>query len=253
MPALVALLAALLVVPQAHAGRRTFGERPLQQGMRGSDVRVLQDFLTRVGLRTAVDGHYGPATKRRVRSYERRASLAVDGAVSIPDAVDLRGRVERGETIHRPAVATAPVAAPAATTPGATATIGADGKAIAPAAAPEAVKAIIAAGNEIAGMPYKYGGGHGRWQDSGYDCSGSISYALHGAGLLKQALDSTGFMSWGDAGPGQWVTIFAHGGHAYMIVAGIRFDTSGRAGRGTRWTTDMRSSSGYTVRHPRGL
>ena len=108
-------------------------------------------------------------------------------------------------------------------------------------------------GNEIATKPYRYGGGHGRWRDSGYDCSGSVSFALHGAGLLDTPLDSTGFMSWGVPGKGQWVTNYANSGHSYMIVAGLRFDTSGRAEDGSRWHTDMRSARGYTVRHPAGL
>ncbi len=125
---------------------------------------------------------------------------------------------------------------------------------MAPANAPPEVKAIIAAGNEIYNKPYKYGGGHGKWKDSGYDCSGSISYALHGAGLLDTSMDSTGFMSWGSPGPGTWVTTYAHGGHAYMVVAGLRFDTSGASERGgTRWTEEMRSPKGFTVRHPVGL
>jgi len=145
-------------------------------------------------------------------------------------------------------------AAESAPAPTGKARIGADGKAIAPADAPLAVKQIIAAGNEIHSKPYKYGGGHARFpQDTGYDCSGSISYALHGANLLSRPLDSTGFMSWGLAGPGRWVTIYAHGGHAYMVVAGLRFDTSGRAQRNSRWTTDTRPQSGFTVRHPKGL
>ena len=112
------------------------------------------------------------------------------------------------------------------------AVVAANGLATAPAGAPPLVQAIIAAGNRIATKPYKYGGGHGKWADSGYDCSGSVSFALHGAGLLDEALDSTGFMSWGDAGPGQWVTIYAKGSHTYMVVAGLRFDTSGRARAG---------------------
>ena len=115
------------------------------------------------------------------------------------------------------------------------------------------VKEIIAAGNEIYDKPYKYGGGHGRWRDTGYDCSGSMSYALHGAGLLDTALDSTGFMSWGERGKGQWVTTYANSGHSYMVVAGLRFDTSGLDQDGSRWHTTMRSSTGYTVRHPSGL
>ncbi len=108
------------------------------------------------------------------------------------------------------------------------------------------------AANRIADKPYKYGGGHGRWEDSGYDCSGSVSYALHGAGLLSSALDSSGFMRWGAAGRGRWVTIYANAGHAYMVVAGWRFDTSALRG-GTRWTRQMRPSGGLVARHPPGL
>jgi cell wall-associated NlpC family hydrolase len=134
------------------------------------------------------------------------------------------------------------------------ATLNDDGTATAPADAPEEVKDIIAAGNKIYNKPYKYGGGHGKWKDSGYDCSGSVSYALHGAGLLKHALDSTGFESWASAGLGSWVTVYANSGHAYMVVAGLRFDTSGASSRGgSRWTDEERSSSGYVARHPAGL
>ena len=129
--------------------------------------------------------------------------------------------------------------------------LGDDGLATAPADAPPQVQAIIAAGNKIASKPYKYGGGHGKWEDSGYDCSGSLSYAFHGAGMLDEALDSTGFMSWGEAGKGQWVTIYAKGSHAYMVIAGLRFDTSGRSTQNTRWQTDMRSSLGLHGPSPR--
>ena len=112
---------------------------------------------------------------------------------------------------------------------------------------------MIAAGNRIHDKPYKYGGGHGTWNDSGYDCSGSMSYVYHAAGLLDEALDSTGFMRWGESGKGQWVTNYANSGHSYMVIAGLRFDTSGRSDDGSRWDAEMRSSSGYTVRHPAGL
>jgi cell wall-associated NlpC family hydrolase len=115
------------------------------------------------------------------------------------------------------------------------------------------VQAVIAAGNLIAEKPYIYGGGHGKWEDAGYDCSGSVSYALHGAGLLETAMASGGFMSWGEPGPGQWITIYANGGHVFMTVAGLRFDTSGRSRNGTRWQADARSGKGYTVVHPTGL
>jgi cell wall-associated NlpC family hydrolase len=242
--AFLALGSATVPVADAAAAKRSFGERVLKQGMRGRDVRVLQDFLTRTGLRTTVDGQFGRATAGRVRSWERRAERRVDGKVSRPDARVLRATVEASSV-------RAPTAAPAP--PVDKAVVGPDGLAIAPASAPPLVQAIIAAGNKIATKPYKYGGGHGRWEDSGYDCSGSLSYAFHGAGMLDTALDSTGFMSWGQAGKGEWVTVYAMGSHAYMVVAGLRFDTSGRASQGTRWQADMRSAAGYTVRHPEGL
>ena len=109
---------------------------------------------------------------------------------------------------------------------------------MAPADAPAAVKAVIAAGNRIATKPYKYGGGHARWEDSGYDCSGSVSYALHGGGLLSSSMPSGGFTSWGASGQGRWITIYANSGHMYMVVAGLRFDTSGASP--SRWQSDMR-------------
>jgi hypothetical protein len=102
-------------------------------------------------------------------------------------------------------------------------------------------------------MPYIYGGGHGKWEDRGYDCSGSVSYALHGGGLLEQSMPSGGFTNWGAAGAGQWVTIYANSGHMYMVVAGLRFDTSGAKQTGSRWQTEQRPARGYTVRHPEGL
>jgi peptidoglycan hydrolase CwlO-like protein len=131
--------------------------------------------------------------------------------------------------------------------------IDAGGMAQAPAGAPAAVKQVIAAGNAIAGLPYGYGGGHGSFRANAYDCSGSVSYALAAAGLLSSPLDSTGFESWGEAGPGRWITVYANAGHAFMVVAGWRFDTSSLAQDSTRWTRTMRSTSGFVARHPRGL
>jgi hypothetical protein len=153
---------------------------------------------------------------------------------------------------------TASTTAPASTTiptaPGvARATLGPDGKAIAPAGAPAPVVGLIAAGNAIASFPYKYGGGHGSFDDTAYDCSGSVSYALHGAGLLDWTLDSTGLGRFGEAGPGIWITIYANKSHTYLTVAGLRFDTSGRSKGGSRWQTAPRSNRGFKVRHPLGL
>jgi peptidoglycan hydrolase CwlO-like protein len=131
--------------------------------------------------------------------------------------------------------------------------IDAGGMAQAPADAPAAVKQVIAAGNAIAGLPYAYGGGHGSFRADAYDCSGSVSYALAAAGLLSSPLDSTGFESWGEAGPGQWITVYANAGHAFMVVAGWRFDTSSLSQDSTRWTRSMRGSAGFVARHPPGL
>jgi peptidoglycan hydrolase CwlO-like protein len=139
----------------------------------------------------------------------------------------------------------APVAAPS----GSQATLNSDGTANAPADAPQAVKDVIAAANQITNTPYVYGGGHGSFESSGYDCSGSVSFALHGGGFLDAPLDSTGFESWGDAGPGNWITVYANAGHAYMEVAGLRYDTSGAP---PRWQTDPPYPAGFVVRHPPG-
>jgi hypothetical protein len=146
-----------------------------------------------------------------------------------------------------------------------------NGQAIAPSDAPPAVASIIEAGNRIATLPYRYGGGHkADFRDTGYDCSGSVSYALHGGGLLTSPLDSSSFMTWGESGPGSWITIYTNPGHAYMVVAGLRFDTSmrtplaGTARRSSktgktvktltsRWSSTLRSGSGYKVRHPVGF
>jgi cell wall-associated NlpC family hydrolase len=127
-----------------------------------------------------------------------------------------------------------------------------DGTAVAPRDAPRAVKRVILAGNEIAKFPYKWGGGHGAWRDNGYDCSGSVSFALAGAGLLDRPLTSGLFSRWGDEGPGDWITIYANGGHVFMLVAGLRFDTSGQGRAGTRWQPAGRPAGGFAVRHPPG-
>jgi cell wall-associated NlpC family hydrolase len=122
-----------------------------------------------------------------------------------------------------------------------------------PPGAPAAVAQVIAAGNAIATLPYVWGGGHGSFHASGYDCSGSVSYALAAAGLLTSPLDSTGFESWGAPGPGKWITVYANAGHAFMVVAGWRFDTVALSEGGTRWSRTMASTAGFVARHPAGL
>jgi cell wall-associated NlpC family hydrolase len=224
-------------------------------GMFGHDVRVLQDFLSRVGVRTSVDGQYGRVTRRSVRRWQSKSSLRRNGRMSRRNEAILRGQVQSGQNVfdlQSGGGASAPAPAPAAPA-GAKAALGADGHAVAPASAPAAVKSLIAAANRIVGKPYRYGGGHGKWEDTGYDCSGSDSYALHGGGLLNRPMTSGEFESYGDAGPGAWITIYGSGGHSYLVVAGLRFDTGFHPPpSGPQWSTKMRPSDGYVARHPVG-
>ena len=156
------------------------------------------------------------------------------------------------------------------TVPGTKAKLLPDGSAAAPADAPQAVKEAIWAANRLQDKPYKYGGGHAKVEDSGYDCSGTVSYALIHAGLLNSPLPSGPFMRWGARGKGEWITVFAHGGHAYAVIAGLRLDTSSYSSsraarkrkrkviastleRGPRWRTTWRPARGFRKRHPVGL
>jgi hypothetical protein len=137
-----------------------------------------------------------------------------------------------------------------------------NGRLVAPASAPTRGKRVIAAANQIVEKPYVYGGGHrpfrGGRLDRGYDCSGSVSHALHGGRFLRSPLPSGALMSWGRSGPGTWITVYAHGGHAYLVVAGYRFDTSMHdadapgPGTGPRWSKSLRRSSAFVARHPSG-
>jgi hypothetical protein len=263
---LLMAVALVMPVPAALAKKRSFnlGERTLRQGDKGRDVRLLQRYLTRAGLHTDIDGVFGSGTKSSVRDFERAQRRQVDGTLSPDDAVVLKDVALNGGAVASAAATGGalpksqplpppPPPPPLLLGPGMVATVNPDGTATAPALAPPVIQAMIDAGNRIATKPYIYGGGHGKWDDAGYDCSGSVSYALHGAGLLDTAMPSGSFETWGDEGPGQWVTLYANGGHMYAVIAGLRFDTSGRASAGTRWQADMRSGKGYEVRHPPGL
>jgi peptidoglycan hydrolase-like protein with peptidoglycan-binding domain len=251
LPVLAAAALSLTLTAEAFSAR--YASRTLRMGASGSDVRALQEYLDDAGYETLADGEFGPATRRSLMSFETAEGTRADGAASRGEQ---RLVEERAATAALEAEAEAEAEAPEEPLEVASeeATLGEDGLAIAPASAPEEVKAIIAAGNEIATKPYKYGGGHGRgFDDRGYDCSGSVSYVLHAAGLLDTPLDSSGLMDWGERGRGQWITVRSNPGHAYLIVAGLRFDTSARRQTGNRWSDEMRAARGYAGRHPAGL
>jgi hypothetical protein len=139
-------------------------------------------------------------------------------------------------------------------TPTANARLLPNGMLIPPKSAPAKVKLVIAAANKIRSKPYIYGGGHARWWDRGYDCSGSVSYALHGGSFLESPLPSGPLEKWGLPGEGRWITVYANGGHAYAVIAGVRLDTAGDEGgeTGPRWHTELLDNAGFIARHPAG-
>lgn len=239
------------------SGKRVtrLGQRiPLAVGMSGRDVRELQDYLRRAHIDGAPkpSGVYADMTRIAVKRFESSRKRNVDGVLDAGDIYELRTLVGDSATEGQGGDP-AQTDSPTDLAPGDRARLAANGLAIAPENAPEAVKRVIAAGNRIAKTPYKWGGGHGSWNDSGYDCSGSVSYALRGGGLIKSSAPSYGYYSYGESGPGKWITIYTNAGHMYMTVAGLRFDTSGRSSdTSSRWQREMRSNSGFRVRHPAG-
>ena len=153
---------------------------------------------------------------------------------------------------------TDPAAPPRAFVAGTVAKLMDNGFAAAPADAPAEVQEAVFAANEIVGKPYVYGGGHRSFKSSGYDCSGTVSYALHGGGLLRSPLDSGSLMRWGQRGRGAWITVYTNPGHAFAVSAGLRLDTSSAgervsSGKGPRWRGVLRRTRGYRARHPLGF
>jgi hypothetical protein len=203
-----------------HAGAATVGA----VRTRGASVRLLQG---RLGV--AADGVFGPGTARAVRRFQRAHGLTADAVVGPATWAAL------GVGGSHPVLKRAHL------------------RAARPGGPPLAIMRAIAAANRIAPLPYRYGGGHRSFHDSGYDCSGSVSYVLHATGRLGRPLDSGELMSWGSPGRGRWITVYANAGHAFMIINGRRYDTTGRSETGSRWQRVDRSSQGYVARHPPGL
>jgi cell wall-associated NlpC family hydrolase len=205
----------------------------------------------------AVPLHLSPVTSRsaniayRGPVYMKTATGAI--VPYVPTAVTGQAADATGGV---PVAAVAPPAKPELLVPGSRARYVA-GLAAAPMSAPPVVQQMVWASNQIIGLPYIWGGGHGSFTSAGYDCSGTVSFALHGGALLRTPEDSSEFMHWGSHGIGRWVTIFSNPSHAYMTVAGLRLDTSAADDpsnqQGPRWRPLRRENGGYTVRHPLGL
>lgn len=243
----------VLAPVKPDGGSAHLGERSLRQGMKGHDVRVLQSYLTIAGFPTTVDGQFGPLTRASAVAFEKASGLAANGVVSYHDSLVLR------QTVAKAMTSTA-----STSTPTAKATLNSNGTVTAPAGAPQIVQQVIAAANQIIDTPYIYGGGHGSFNDTGYDCSGAVSYALHGGNLISAPEDSSELESYGAAGPGKWITVYADAGHAFIVIAGLAFDTAHYgpttpAGTGPRWltasnaTANLSDGGNYIVRHPAGL
>ncbi len=205
----------------------------------------------------------GPVYERtltgEVVPYQPVTASQATVATAAPAGAATGGSAPAGATSTLPAsplAASGPVPQPMLLVPGSRARY-VDGLAAAPMAAPLVVQEIIWAGNELIGLPYIYGGGHGSFISPGYDCSGTVSFALHGAGLLAAPEDSSEFMVSGSHGVGRWVTIFSNAGHAYMTIAGLRLDTSAADDpsnqQGPRWRPLRPANEGFVVRHPLGL
>lgn len=197
-------------------------------------LRTLQ-----AALHVQVDGEFGPETEAAIRHFQSEHGLSVDG-VAGPETWATLGY--HGMKELKPPPAAVPH------------TQSSSSGAAAPSSSAEAiVDRVIAAANEIATRPYVWGGGHASFQSYGYDCSGSVSYALHGGGLLSSPEDSTALESYGEPGPGKYITIYANAEHAWMVIDGRRFDTVALAETGNRWSDTMASTAGFVVRHPAGL
>ena len=242
----------------ARTARSRLGHRVLRMGMHGPAVRQMQRALTIAGYHTAADGRFGPATRASVVSFQRATGLRANGVLSRSD-----GRMLLSDARTAPRKTPTATTTTSATTADGAATIASNGELQLPAGAPAAVQKIVAAANSIIDTSYEWGGGHASFQSNGYDCSGSVSFALHGGGLLSSPEDSTGLESYGQPGKGTWVTVYSDPSHAFLVVDGRAFDTANYggpnipSGSGPRWRLDptgnFQDGGDYVARHPAGL
>ncbi len=247
------------IVAATRVARAAVTKQAIQlEGLESRDRTLTEEVLSQ---RNQVAGLQAALISRQISEERARdkASDQLSGLNARLRTLEAKAAAEAAAAARaaaaRAAAAESAGAAPAGTPSAPAGGLASDsgGMVQAPAGAPAAVAQVIAAGNAIATLPYIWGGGHASFQAAGYDCSGSVSYALAAAGLLSSPLDSTGFESWGDPGPGRWITVYANAGHAWMEVAGWRFDTVALAETGTRWAQGGGEFAGFVERHPPGL
>jgi len=255
---LLGLLAALLVLPSTAAAQTSYGDN----GDGGGRYQSEYDYESGGGTYDDeyYDGSYDPYYEDDYEqyddSYEDEPAPATETETQPPAETPAPQppAKKRRPPVKTPAI---PAGPPVATVAGRTAVLQSNGKAAIPRGAPKRVRKLISAGNRLIGKPYKWGGGHAKLNDSGYDCSGTVSYALIGGTLLNSPMVSGSFMRWGSGGEGKYVTIYANKGHIYMEVAGLRLDTSPigdyTGAKGPRWRPVIGKRKGFKVRHPAGL